>query len=414
MAKKSNTRRSDGRISVQIYIGMVDGKRKYKTVYGKTQKEADDAALQIKLALRKGVDVTSFSDTFDEWADRWLAVKKSDVSIKRYKSYRSLCGYLKDGFGGKAISKVLPCDIKNVITSIAEYNPHTHKPTAKQTLSEIRMVARQVFDFAIENRATDFNPARAKSVSIPDTAPQSTREALTDEQQRWIINTEHRAKRAAMIMMFSGLRRGELIPLTWDDIDLKNRTISVSKAVEMVDSRPRVKPKAKTDAGTRIVSIPSILTEYLAEEKEKDIQKRPKKKVRSIHTLVCTSVSGEMLTESAFDRMWESYLVELNFKYGNKMDKKGNVATSKCNPNGIEMTIPHITPHCLRHTFASILYMAGVDVLVASKQLGHADPSTTIKIYTHFDQIYKLRNIGKLDEYLKCKSDASQCNEKAE
>lgn len=59
MPRKQNKRRADGRIAVQVYLGMVDGKRKYKTVYGNTQKEADEAALQVKLALRKGIDVTA-------------------------------------------------------------------------------------------------------------------------------------------------------------------------------------------------------------------------------------------------------------------------------------------------------------------------------------------------------------------
>lgn len=409
MAKKKNTVRADGRIAVQVYIGRVDGKRKYKTVYGSTQKEADEKALQIKLKMRKGIDVSRLSDTFEDWANRWLESKKLDVCEKRYNSYKSLCKYLKEEFGQKDIGKVLPCDVKQVITKLAEYNPHTKKPSSKQTLSETRMIARQVFDFAIENRATTFNPARASSVSLPAQAPKMTREALTQEQQGWIIHTTHRAQRAAMIMLFSGLRRGELIPLTWDDINLEDHTIQVSKAVRMVNGRPKIKPIAKTKAGNRNVSIPQILVDYLIREKANDFQQSSSGKVKEIHKLVCPSAKGKMMTESAFERLWESYLVELNFQYGNRIDKKGNVAKSKYNRNGLIMTIPHITPHCLRHTFASILYMAGVDVLVASEQLGHANPATTIAIYTHFDELYKIRNIGKVDEYLeKCKSNASQ------
>ena len=53
MARKNNTKRDDGRYAVQVYIGIVDGKRKYKTVYGKTQKEADTKADELKVSLRK-------------------------------------------------------------------------------------------------------------------------------------------------------------------------------------------------------------------------------------------------------------------------------------------------------------------------------------------------------------------------
>ena len=144
----------------------------------------------------------------------------------------------------------------------------------------------------------------------------------------------------------------------------------------------------------RIVNIPNVLVNYLKEERQKNIN----------CLLVCPSDSGEMLTDTAWRRMWASYLVDLNFRYGNHMDKKGSVAKSKFNPNGIIRTIPNITAHWLRHTFATMLYLSGVDVLTAKDQLGHSDIKTTLEIYTHLDQTYKKKNISKLDEYLKNKT----------
>ena len=76
MPKKSNTRRSDGRIAVQVYIGSIDGKRKYKTVYGKTQKEAEQKAAELRAQLHRGVDLISTDRTFSFWAERFLKTKK--------------------------------------------------------------------------------------------------------------------------------------------------------------------------------------------------------------------------------------------------------------------------------------------------------------------------------------------------
>lgn len=64
MPKKTNTRRADGRIVVQVYVGSVDGKRKYKSVYGKTQKEADQKAAELRAQLHRGVDLISENRTF--------------------------------------------------------------------------------------------------------------------------------------------------------------------------------------------------------------------------------------------------------------------------------------------------------------------------------------------------------------
>ena len=64
------------------------------------------------------------------------------------------------------------------------------------------------------------------------------------------------------------------------------------------------------------------------------------------------------------------------------------------------MLIPAFTAHWLRHTYVTLLYMSGVDVLTAKEQAGHADIKTTMEIYTHLDSEFKKHNISKLDEYL--------------
>ena len=69
-------------------------------------------------------------------------------------------------------------------------------------------------------------------------------------------------------------------------------------------------------------------------------------------------------------------------------------------PEKIPMVIPQITAHWLRHTFITNLYMAGVDVVTASKQAGHADIQTTMDIYTHLDDEFKVNQMSKLDDFL--------------
>lgn len=402
MSKRSNTTRSDGRIAVQVYIGRVDGKRRYKTVYGKTQKEADQKAQEIKIALGKGLDVTREKDTFGKWADRLLQIKKNTVCAKQYSALKGAHDHLNRYLKSHLIKKVAADDIRMILYDLAENNPNTHKPSSKRTLNGVLNFASQVFELAINNRITEFNPCR--SVTVPKGAPQASRRALTAEEQQWIVDTPHRAQCAAMIMMYAGLRRGELIPLTWNDVDLKNKTISVNKSSEVLNGRFVVKSSTKTDAGLRVVNIPSRLVEFL--------KTRPKTSI-----FVCPSKTNEMMTLSAWERMWESYIYELNIKYGEftpnqlkEIGVKDGERPKRYNPHKIPMKIPRFTPHWLRHTFASLLYMSGIDVLTAKEQLGHADIKTTLSIYTHLDSMFKVKSMSKLDEYLDgiCKSDASQ------
>lgn len=415
MPKKQNSKRADGRIPVQVYLGIIDGKRRYKTVYGLTQKEADEKALQVKLALKKGIDVTAERDTFGDWSKRFTAAKKADgLSASQMKSYKNYCNILSV-LDAAPISKIRTGDIQDIVNDLAECNPHTGRPTAKKTLIALKGTAEQIFGFAIEARVMEYNPATA--VRIPKNAPQEFRRALTDQEQQWIIDTPHRAQRPAMIMMYSGVRRGELTVLNWNDIDLKNKTIRVNKAAEMIGGKPYVKAP-KTQSGNRTIDIPQRLVDFLTPLRKADFEKYPNVLPSSL--LVCRTSSGGMLTNQAWRTLWRSYLTDLNVKYGFGGKVKKLAANKKIGDKKkqgkLPLLIPNITPHWLRHTFATLLYLAGVDVLTARDQLGHADIKTTLSIYTHLDKIYQRKSMSRLDEFLDpnknsenaCMSNASQ------
>lgn len=390
--KKKNARRSDGRISVQVYIGLVDGKRKYKTVYGATQKEAEEKANLVRASLHKGLDVSADRDAFGLWAQRWMEIHFPEISHGQQVAYRGAVKQLEPLFG-LPVSKVRPYDLQQIIASLAKEHPITHAPASRRTLETVKGAARQIFDLVVDNRVVEFNPAA--NLKIPASAPAEKRRALTQEEQGWIISTPHRAQRAAMIMMFAGLRRGELIPLTWRDIDLDARTIHVDKSVEMIHGKSSQKGGGKTDTSTRTIDIPRLLVDFLRGEWEQEVASLGTG-VITLGQLVCPNAQGKMHNSSSWKRMWESYLKELNFRYGKFMVQP----KSKMQPGGVPMVIPQITAHWLRHTFATMLYHAGVDVLTAKEQLGHSDIKTTLEIYTHLDSVYKRRSMDKLDAFL--------------
>lgn len=400
MARMKNAARKDGRVQSKVYIG--DGK--YKYVYASNNKELQERVTELKTKLGKGIDITAERDTFAYWAEKWLKLKKIQVSYGRYKSYERKINNL-DAIAHIPVSKLRVADIQEAIIDIALCNPHTGKPTARQTLEEIRNTAGQILDFAIENRVIEYNCARA--VKIPSEAETNSKEALTDEMQRWVRETPHRAQTAAMIMLYAGLRRGELVPLLWRDIDLSAGTISVNKSVEFINGTPNLKSGGKTKAAMRTVYIPRLLVDYL-----KPLAGNP-------FALVCPSAKGKLMSDSAWKRLWNSYIAELNIRYGDfgksiewNKNKSGDpmkreAPKSRFVPEKIPIIIPRFTAHSLRHTYITMLYKAGVDVLTAKEQAGHADISTTLSIYTHLDAEYKKKTITKLDEYLSGKTESS-------
>lgn len=388
MARIKNKARDDGRLQSKVYIGTKNGKKQYKYVYATNTKELEQKVQELKTKLNKGLDLTADRDTFSYWGEKWLKLKKIEVSAGRYVTYCARYKNLEPLYSMN-ISKIKATDIQDIIIDCAtEPSERTGKPYAKKTLIEIRNTASQIIKLAIQNRVLDYDCAEA--VKIPKSAESSTRRALTEEEQSWITDTPHRAQTGAMIMMYAGLRRGELLALTWQDVDLENGTISVTKSVELIKGLPHIKQGGKTDAATRTVYIPRKLIDYL--------QSTPHNPLG----LVCSTVKGTPMTDTAWRRLWESYLTDLNIKYGDWASciQTGGKRPAKHSPVEKPFLIPRITPHWLRHTFITMLYMAGVDVLTAKEQAGHADISTTMSIYTHLDEKYKRKSISKLDEYL--------------
>lgn len=371
-------RRADGRYGAKVTIG----KNQYKYVCANTQKELDEKILQIKLKLGKGLDITAERDTFGEWGEMWLEQKRLTVSNGMYKAYVSHYKKFEELYY-LPISNLRLNDFQAILFRLGS----GEHPLSKKTLNGLKQTASQIMQLAIDNRVIDYNCANA--LVIPTSAKTAEkRRALTAEEQRWIRETPHRAQTASMIMMYAGLRRGELLPLLWSDIDFDHKTISVNKAVAYVNGKPTVKNCGKTDAALRTVFVPDILIDYLKTVERKTL-------------LVCPSVKGEIITEIGWKRLWDSYLKELNFRYGDFGNYVNLNVKSKYQPGGLPMVIPNITAHWLRHTFITNMFFAGINLMTAKEQAGHADIRTTSEIYTHLNDEYKERDMKGLNDYLK-------------
>ena len=374
-------KRADGRYCAQIYLGRDEnGKRQYKSVYGKSPAELKEKETAIRLQLGRGLDVLSQRDSFDTWADDWIRLKKSaKITDKQKSNYQRGVTFWKEALNGYEIGQIRADDIERPLVSLQE------EGYAARTINFYRSTVHQIMQRAV-GRVISSNPVDLVQLTEPGQKAEQRR-ALSAEEQKWIWDTPHRGQPVAVIMMLSGLRRGELAALTWNDVDLKERTITVNKSIEYPPNEPpRLRHLTKSAAGMRTVDIPQKLADYM--------EAMPKDNMLVIH-----SAKGGVMTESAWLSLWGSYMRILNIKYGvrtpadlERMKKPGQ--------HKFDMTIPRITLHWLRHTFCTLLYLSGVDVVQACAQMGHADIATTLKIYTHLDAVHKRKSVDKLDAYL--------------
>lgn len=165
-----------------------------------------------------------------------------------------------------------------------------------------------------------------------------------------------------VICLYTGIRIGELLALTWDDIDFDKHLLSINKNVctlKINDKNVLHIDTPKTKSSMRVIPIPKQLIPYL---------RKIKKSSKSNY--IITTRNNTIVGTRAYQRSYERILNKINIKYRNF--------------------------HSLRHTFATRALELGMDVKSLSEILGHKDPSITLKRYSHSLLDYKIEMMNKL------------------
>ncbi len=239
--------------------------------------------------------------------------------------------------------------------------------------------AYRIFDMAVDNDLLIKNPA--KNVKIPKNAPRKKIRGISKEEQFLILNTPHRCRTAALVMMLMGLRTGEMLALQWKNIDFKGKRAYIcERARKVAPNQYQSLEGSKTDA-VRYVTIPDNLCDYLFTEMKK-----------SKSNLVFPKTDGNLNTPSSWRSVWKSYNNALSFHLTEQTQ-------SKYSPKGYPKIVD-INPHQLRHTYATMLYVSGIDPLAASKLLGHKSIEMTLNVYTDLDSEFTTIDISNFNEYL--------------
>ena len=227
----------------------------------------------------------------------------------------------------------------------------------------------QIFKQAVKAQYISFNPA--DGIDIPK-LEQVDRTPIPEEHIKGISNFCNEYERGAMIMtlLYTGMRRGEMLAITVDDVDFDMGVIKVRKSVEFIKNSPNIK-LPKTKKSIRNIPILNPLLPYLKEVTQK------KKK----NDFVFCNKKNELYGKTEIQRAMQDF----NKKYNMYLRGNDNV---------------YFTAHQFRHTFATLLYNAGVDVKTAQEILGHSSVNITLDIYTHLDSKLKKINTDKLNDYI--------------
>lgn len=324
-------RRSDGRF---VRTVTVDGKRKMFYSSEPTEKKAERDIMRQMVEFEAKQDEEAKGKTFEEVADEWEEEHYKTIQYQTMERYKSMVVRLTDAFDNVYIRDITAKELECFLERMA-YNQFSTK-----TIRDQACIVRMIFRYAIVNGYISSNPA--EYIKSPKGKQKQERQPLTREEiTRVENNVLHEFGFLAYFLLYTGLRKGEALALTYGDIDIKNNRIKINKSIEYISNRPNVKAP-KTESGNRYVPLPASVKKML-----------PKNKKASD---VLFAHNGSYMSKSYFREHWVRYCKEI----------------------GIDAT-----PHQFRHTYATFLFECGIAEKDAQVILGHSDISVTHNIYTH-------------------------------
>lgn len=314
------TRRKDGRWQEIITI---NGKR--FCFYGKTKAEVVQKVRNFKDKQEKGMTVSEVSD-------EWWEMYEPTIEFNSKRCIRPAYKRVIEAFGDRPIKEITAFDIDKFIGQFS----YTH---ADKTCRTQLMVCNHIFRYAAIKGYIDGNIAR--DVTVPNGLPKENRHMPSSEEIQKVKESYHIPMGMfALFALYTGCRRGELLALEWSDIDMDNRTISVTKSIYHEGNAPKIKkPKTETSIGT--LPILNALYDKISPKKSGVVFPDPN--------------TGTYITNKRFIHLWKEY------------QKQTGVTC---------------TPHQLRHAYATMLFEAGIPPEEAQVLLRHAQISTTMDIYT--------------------------------
>lgn len=327
-------------------LPLPNGKRKY--IRAKTKEELESKVAAFRLEISYGVDIGNQS-TVQEYAEYWFhVIKEPGLSANTANLVHGrLRNHVYPYIGAIKVRDVRAAHIRQVMLRCS----HLSRGTQVKILAHLRDIFATAVD---EDKLILQSPVPSKlRVRTPGT-PEA--EPLTPEQEEELLRVAEGSRAYPMIVVLlgTGLRRGELTGLMWSDINFERGTLQVRRHV-VTDraGKPELVAGAKTDAGVRTVPLTDSLVAYL-----RTLQAES----RSLY--VFTTITGSIYSAAAMTCLWNTLNKKLSF---------------------------HCHPHQLRHTYATKLFEAGLDIREIQRVLGHADPTTTLRIYTHYRETMRER-----------------------
>ena len=388
--KEGESWRNDGRYSYR-YTDVRTGKR--RTIYARDLPELREKERKIAKDMDDNIltDSAIRKMTLNTLFEQYLTTRELKEST-RANYMRMWENRVKGEIGGMKVVQLLPSHIK------AFYSKLSKDGYAHATVKYINNMIFPALEMAVDDDMIRKNPAKG---SISDYGrPEREREALTGVQQEKLLafvkqnNVYNTYYPMLTIMIGTGLRCGELIGLTWKDVDTKARRLNVDHQLVYKNYGDGCRfhiSTPKTDAGVRVIPMTREVQRAFEEQKKINflLAKDKSVEVDGYSGFVFTAKSGRPLMPGAVNNVLYNIIDAYNKAEAQKAKEAGRE----------EGLLPKISAHVLRHTACTRMAECHMDMKVLQYIMGHAHFDVTMEVYNHLGDRARIeKEVAKLDD----------------
>ncbi len=377
MAKRKSNRgngsvylRKDGRWEGRYVIGRNEkGLPKTKNVLAKTKRECEEKlkALRDSFKTAEPKQQPKADMTFGAWLDHWYQTEcKSTIRPKTQADYENrIYQHIIPELGHIPLAKLTPGDLQQFYIRLKQggrlLRRSEHGPgLSDRMVKSCHVTCKVALDKAVTFGLILKNPAL--SCKAPATHPKEMQVLTQKEMQRLLLQAkENDCYELLLLELSTGLRRGELLALRWDDLDFQTGTLRVERQVQRVKGELTVtQPKTKSSSRTVILPMPVL-----------DILKNYRQKVNSRWMFPSPRKEDSPRDPTAVRKKLAAVLKRAGCK--------------------------HVRFHDLRHTFATNALEHGMDIKTLSAIIGHVSSATTLNVYAHVTDEMRQSAAAKID-----------------
>lgn len=388
--RKGESQRANGKYDYR----WTDKKGKRHSIYADTLEELREKESLILKDTIDGIKVEKSNVTVNELFLTWCDLKRG-LKDNTYQNYRYMFRqFVEPSFGRLRIAKVKRSDVKKFYNTLAD-----ERNLKISTIDSIHTVLHQVLQIAVDDDYIRKNPSDIilKELKQAHNFEVTKKKALTiDEQKLFLefLNKSHKYNHWYPIFAFmlcTGLRVGEATGLRWCDVDLKEKSVSINHTLVYYNHAENgcyfAINTPKTEAGKREVPMLSMAKDALIRERKNQMASgiRCKATVDGLTDFIFVNRFGNVQHQGTLNKALRRIIRDCNDEVIAKSDSDNATL------------LPPFSCHNLRHTFATRLCEANVNMKVIQDTLGHSDISTTMEVYAEATKNYKREEISKME-----------------